>query len=339
MVHFPGRPRCARRPHDVLRAVDGVDLRDRAAARRSAWSGESGCGKSTLGRCIVGLYQPTAGEVLFAGEPLAAKRERAQRRRIQMVFQDPYSSLNPRMTVRQTLSELLRVHNMVPPGQVEARCRELMDLVGLAPRRAGRAPPPVLRRPAPARVDRPRAGARAGGAGRRRAGVGPRRVGAGDGAQPARRAAAAAGADDAVHRPQHGGRPPRLRPGGRHVPGPDRRDGAHRRAVHQPPPPLHAGADEGRPAAGAGPRVRGRGRGRRPGQPDLTRPPAAGSIPAARSPRTSAREQQPEPPAGRDRRTWPRATSPGRPRPRATSPRSSRRQRERYRFRRPCSDA
>ena len=121
-----------RRPHDMLRAVDGVDM---VIARGETLGlvGESGCGKSTLGRCIVGLYQPTAGEVLFAGEPMAAKRERAQRRRIQMVFQDPYSSLNPRLTVRQALSELLRAHNMVPSGQVEARCRELMELVGLAP--------------------------------------------------------------------------------------------------------------------------------------------------------------------------------------------------------------
>src|SRR6478609_1012442 len=120
------------RPPDVVQAVAGVDLALQPGEVLGL-VGESGCGKSTLGRCIVGLYQPTAGEVLFAGEPMAAKRERAQRRRIQMVFQDPYSSLNPRLTVRQALSELLRAHNMVPSRQVEARCRELMELVGLAP--------------------------------------------------------------------------------------------------------------------------------------------------------------------------------------------------------------
>jgi len=117
----------------VLRAVDGVDL-ELARGEALGLVGESGCGKSTLGRCIVGLYRPTAGEIRFTGGDLHARRDRAQRRRIQMVFQDPYSSLNPRMSVRQTLRELLRVHRMVPKHDVERRCRELLDLVGLGPR-------------------------------------------------------------------------------------------------------------------------------------------------------------------------------------------------------------
>jgi oligopeptide/dipeptide ABC transporter ATP-binding protein len=128
-MEFPVRGRRDER----LRALDGVDL---VIGRGEALGlvGESGCGKSTLGRCIVGLHEPTAGEIRFAGQPLTADRDRAARRRVQMVFQDPYSSLNPRMTVRQTLVELLRVHEMVPKARIDARCRELLDLVGLPER-------------------------------------------------------------------------------------------------------------------------------------------------------------------------------------------------------------
>jgi peptide/nickel transport system ATP-binding protein len=120
-------------PAEVLRAVDGVDL-EIMPGEALGLVGESGCGKSTLGRCIVGLHAPTSGEIRYAGEPLGQKRARSERRRIQMVFQDPYSSLNPRMTVRQALSELLRVHKMTPRSGVDARCRELLDLVGLPAR-------------------------------------------------------------------------------------------------------------------------------------------------------------------------------------------------------------
>ena len=136
-VHYELRGGFARRargrPHEVLRAVDGVDLTI-AKGETLGLVGESGCGKSTLGRAIVGLESPVSGSVRFRGEPLVGGRGRAQRRRIQMVFQDPYSSLNPRMTVRQTLAELLRAHRMVPKEAIDARCRELLELVGLGPR-------------------------------------------------------------------------------------------------------------------------------------------------------------------------------------------------------------
>jgi oligopeptide/dipeptide ABC transporter ATP-binding protein len=136
-MEFPLNATLARRLRrndlEVLRAVDGVDL-EIERGEVLGLVGESGCGKSTLGRCLVGLYEPTAGEIRFDGVTLPARRNRPTRRRMQMVFQDPYSSLNPRMTVRQTLSELLRVHRVVPRDQVDARCRELLDLVGLGPR-------------------------------------------------------------------------------------------------------------------------------------------------------------------------------------------------------------
>jgi peptide/nickel transport system ATP-binding protein len=136
-VHYELRGGIGRRMRgrapEILRAVDGVDLTIRRGETLGL-VGESGCGKSTLGRAIVGLCNPTAGTVSYRGETLTAKRERSRRRRIQMVFQDPYSSLNPRLTVRQTLSELLLAHQLVPKASVEARCRELLDLVGLGAR-------------------------------------------------------------------------------------------------------------------------------------------------------------------------------------------------------------
>ena len=136
-MEFPLNATLARRLRrgdlEVLRAVDGVDL-EIERGEVLGLVGESGCGKSTLGRCLVGLYEPTAGEIRFDGATLPARRDKPTRRRMQMVFQDPYSSLNPRMTVRQTLSELLRVHHVVPRNQVDARCKELLDLVGLGQR-------------------------------------------------------------------------------------------------------------------------------------------------------------------------------------------------------------
>ncbi len=122
--------RLARKPPTVLRAVDRVSFTvDRGEAL--AVVGESGCGKSTLARAIVGLLEPTSGEVHFEGSPVPRKRNADLRRRIQMVFQDPGSSLNPALTVEQTIAEVLQVHRLVEPSRVKERSRELMHLVEL----------------------------------------------------------------------------------------------------------------------------------------------------------------------------------------------------------------
>jgi oligopeptide/dipeptide ABC transporter ATP-binding protein len=121
------------------RAVDGVDL-ILHKGETLGLVGESGCGKSTLARSLVGLHPLTAGVIRYEGAELPARRTRVQQRALQMVFQDPYSSLNPRMTVGQTLSELLRFHKLVPRDKVAERCRELMRLVGLSERALGQRP-------------------------------------------------------------------------------------------------------------------------------------------------------------------------------------------------------
>jgi len=124
-----------------VRAVDGVSFTLQAGQTLGV-VGESGCGKSTLGRLLLRLIEPTAGRIVFAGTDLGtlgATALRAQRRAMQIVFQDPYSSLNPRMTVGQILSEPLRLHGL-HGGREQARVAELLQTVGLAPEHAQRYP-------------------------------------------------------------------------------------------------------------------------------------------------------------------------------------------------------
>ena len=127
----------------VVKAVDDVSFEVRRG-ETVGLVGESGCGKTTTGRCILQLERPTSGRVIFEGEDLAALDEhalRSVRRRVQVIFQDPYSSLNPRMTVGQILAEPLKVHRIVADKAArDARVHELLTQVGLLPQHARRYP-------------------------------------------------------------------------------------------------------------------------------------------------------------------------------------------------------
>ena len=127
----------------AIRAVDGVDLQLRRGETLGI-VGESGCGKSTLAKLLVGLEKPTSGEVLVRGENIArlsGQGLRRARRNIQMVMQDPYTSLNPRMTVGDIIGEPFEIHSDVVPRAGRARAvQELLDVVGLNPDHLNRYP-------------------------------------------------------------------------------------------------------------------------------------------------------------------------------------------------------
>ena len=127
----------------VVRAVDDVSFEVRRG-ETVGLVGESGCGKTTTGRCILRLERPTSGRILFEGVDLASLDERAMRavrRRVQVIFQDPYSSLNPRMTIGEILAEPLKVHRIIPDAAKRAaRIEELLTQVGLLPQHSRRYP-------------------------------------------------------------------------------------------------------------------------------------------------------------------------------------------------------
>ena len=131
-----------RRGRRRLRAVDGVSFEIRRHETLGL-VGESGSGKTTLGRALLRLYRPAAGQIRVLGRDLGtlrARELRSVRRELQMVFQDPYSSLNPRMTVGQTLGEVMRFHKVCAPREVKEEVAKLLELVGLSADMAARYP-------------------------------------------------------------------------------------------------------------------------------------------------------------------------------------------------------
>ncbi len=215
--HFPIRRGVLRRVSGYVRAVDGVDL-DVLPGQTMGLVGESGCGKSTLGRTLLRLVEPTAGEITFDGRDLLRLRGRAlkrARRDMQIVFQDPMGSLDPRMTVHDIVAEGLSTHRLASGRERDRRIREMLDLVGLPSEAA------------------------------RRAGLGSGCVYSVAGTESPRRAQARSQPDLHICRPQPRRRRLHQRSDCCHVPRQDRRDRRRRGPVPKAAASLHAGSPVG----------------------------------------------------------------------------------------------
>jgi oligopeptide transport system ATP-binding protein len=142
VMHFPIYRGLLQRQVGAIRAVDGVSF-DVQRGETLGLVGESGCGKSTTGRAILQLYKPTSGSVNFDGTDLIKLKGeplRHMRRKMQMIFQDPYASLNPRMTVGEIIGEPLLVHNVVSEKEASERVKQLLELVKMNPSFTNRYP-------------------------------------------------------------------------------------------------------------------------------------------------------------------------------------------------------
>ena len=296
-MHFPIQEAAGlRRTKTVVQAVDGVSFDAAARAQTLGLVGESGCGKSTTGAADHPAAEPDVGVRSCSRAPtspqLKERELRPFRRELQIVFQDPYSSLNPRHTVGTILRTPLRVHGLAKRPRGVERVQELLELVGLNPEHHNRYPNEF------SGGQRQRIGiARALAVEpeadhRRRAGLGPRRLDPGPGDEPARQdLRKRARPRLRLHRPRPRRRPPLLRPGRGDVPRQDRRAGRPAADLRRAAAPVHPGAAVG----GAGHRRRPRRRRRRSGSGSSatcparsTRRAAAGSAPAAGRRRTSA---------------------------------------------------
>ena len=209
-----------------VRAVESISF-DIVPGETLGIVGESGCGKSTAGRTVMKLLDPTGGKIEFEGRDitnLTRKEMVPLRREMQMIFQDPYSSLNPRHTVGAIISAPFKVQGVKPARGVQAEVQDLMARVGLNPEHYNRYPNEFSGGQRQ-RIGIARAIALRPEAHRlRRAGVRARRVDPGPGRQPARGPAGRVPAGVRLHRPRPVGRPPHLGPDRGHVPRPDHGD-------------------------------------------------------------------------------------------------------------------
>lgn len=141
--HFPIKAGFLQRTVGHVKAVDGISFEVKRGETIGI-VGESGCGKSTAGRSLIRLYEPTEGKIIFNGKDISTMSEpnlrKEVRRNIQMIFQDPYASLNPRKTLGSILEEPLKTHNLYPPKQRQEKVKEILDKVGLNPKFANRYP-------------------------------------------------------------------------------------------------------------------------------------------------------------------------------------------------------